>query len=396
MSRVQQAILNKIPDPEAMQQMMDMLSGVSAYVVGDMGRQGAIKRLFEKECKRYYTRNNDYSNFSINLDDIVSIYWETIFKDLPEAKVFGTMVTTRAVKGQDQSNAAGIVRKTNANPINWLKMRGTMGVRNAINKIYNQNLIQVCDDCGHKSKADSREVDSIACPKCASKNTLEHWPDGNSTYKATKERSCLECKEVWKRRFAYVCAGCLSTSVHIESRFDSKDAETYDLANEEPTIEERYVEQELEEEVKTIIAGTYSALPLNPDPLASPTDTKARAILDVIFDPIVSKDICNKCIAKADSVCSVSCPEFKTTKSCIHFKMKNPKQTCGAESFSLDKCINYSKKIGDYHGVSATLSSRRIQTIRKYFIKYVSENRNIDLCDSLYSILKKQGKLLVY
>lgn len=375
---------------------MDLVSGVSAYSISDPSRQGIIKRLFEKECKRYYTRNNDYSNFSINLDDVVSIFWEAIFKDLPTAKAFGAMVTTRAVVGQTADAGGGIVRPTNANPINWLKKRGVMGVRNAINKVYNHNLIQVCDDCGHRSKADSREVDSKVCPKCASLKTLEHWPDGNSTYKATKHRKCLSCTHVWQRKFAYVCAKCLSMGVHIESRFDGKEDAVYDLPTSELTIEDQYVEQELEAEVQTIISGTYAALPLNPDPMASPTDTKARAILDVIFDPIVSKDICSKCVIKADSVCIELCEAFKNTRKCTHDKVKNPKQTCGAESFSLDKCINYSKKIGEYHGVSATLSSRRIQTIRKYFIKYVSENRDIDLCDSLYNLLKKQGKLLVY
>lgn len=375
---------------------MDLVSGVTAYTINNPARQGVIKRLFEKECKRYYSRNNDYSNFSINLDDVVSIFWETIFKDLPSAKAFGTVVTTRAVVGQTADVGGGIVRPTNANPINWLKKRGIMGVRNAINKIYNHNLIQVCDDCGHRSKADSREVDSKVCPECTSQLTIECWPDGNSAYKANKYRKCLTCSNIWQRKFAYVCAKCLSTDVHIESRFDSKEDIVHDLPTEELNIEEQYVEQELEAEVQIIISGTYAALPLNPDPLASPTDTKARAILDVIFDPVASKDICSKCSLKADSVCSELCSGFKNTRKCEHLKIKNPKQTCGAESFSLDRCINYSKKIGEYHGVSATLSSRRIQTIRKYFIKYVSENRDIDLCDSLYNLLKKQGKLLVY
>ncbi len=391
-ARVQSAILNKTPDAAAMQELMDLVSNVPSYSVADLARQGMIKRLFEKECKRHYSRNNDYSNFSINLDDIISIFWETIFKDLPDAQVTGTVVNTRVVKGQD--NIAE--RATNCNPINWLKSRGVMAVRNAINKIYNRNLVQVCDECGHQSKATSKEINSKHCPTCKGANTLEHWPDGNSTYKSTKHRKCLDCSAIWQRKFSYVCSDCLSTNVHIESKFENREDAIYDLALDEPTIEERYLEQELEAEVQTIIKGTYDTLPLNPDPTSLPTETKARAILDVIFDPVVAKDICSKCVSKSDDICSVKCADFKNTKQCIHFKIKDPKQTCGADSFALDKCVNYSKKIGEYHGVSATLSSRRIKLIRKYFVKYVSENRDIDLCDSLYTLLKRRGKLLVF
>lgn len=372
-----------------MQQFMDMVSGVKAYSISDNMRQGIIKRIFEKECHRYYSRNNDYSNFSMNLDDIVSIFWTTVFKKLPEAKTTGTTVETRGVNGVTSNQ----LRATNCNPINWLKNHGIMGVRNSVNKVYNRNLLQVCDDCGHRSKADSREIEALKdCPQCASKDTFEFWPNGSSTYKATKERQCRQCKSIWKRKFTYVCAECLSVNVHIESRFDGKEDGIYEVANDDLTVEEQYVAQELEAEVRTIIGGTYGALPINPDPNASPTDTKARAILDVLFDPVVSKDICAKCVKKASLVCSEKCGQ----PGCAHEKVKNPKETCGAESFSLESCINYSKKIGEYHGVSATLSSRRLKTIRKYFVKYVSENRHIDLCDSLYSLLKRQGKLLVY
>lgn len=365
-----------------------MVSGVKLYSISDNARQGNIKRIFEKECHRYYSRNNDYSNFSMNLDDIVSIFWETVFKYLHNAEATGTDVETRLVKGQGSQK----VRPTNSNPINYLKMCGVMGVRNAINKVYNRNLLQVCDDCGHRSKADSREVEGKDCPKCNSKDTVEYWPDGNSTYKATKERKCNGCANIWKRKFTYVCAECLSINVHIESRFDGKEDGIYDVATDDPTVEEKYVAVEMDAEIQTLINGTYNTLPINPDPNALPTDTKARAILDVLFDPIVSADICKKCVMKASLVCEEKCGNA----GCTHNKVKNPKETCGAERFSLESCINYSKKIGEYHGVSATLSSRRLKTIRKYFVKYVSENRHIDLCDSLYSLLKRQGKLAVF
>jgi len=368
-SKVQSALKSKTASPKAIYELMSLIAGVDVYQISNHARQGVIKRVFEKEYHKVKVGN--HSNFSLSFDDVINIFWESVFKSLPDAKVRGSTVNTRAVKGQpDAEHQNQHARATNCNPINWLRTRGVLGVRNAINKTYNKNLVQICDECGHKSRADSREVNTKVCPKCLSVNTLEHWPDGSSTYKSNKERICQDCGATWKRKFAYVCAKCLSVCVHIESIFDSKSIELCEVSIDS-TVEDEHINLEGEAEIKGIINGLYNILPLNPDPNSDQTNTKAREVLDILFKPEVSKDICAKCVAKA-------CGSNKT---------------CGADSFSMDKCVNYGLRIGEYQGVSSALSARRIRVIRKYFIKYLADNQHNELCASTYEQLKARGRL---
>jgi hypothetical protein len=363
-------------DTRVVQQFLDAISGVKDYSLTDNTQQGNIKRIFEKECFKQHGGAGQ-SSFSISIEDMISIFWESVFRDLPNAKTHGSTVNTRLVKGQDSA----AVRQTNCNPINWLKMRGVMGIRNAINKIYSKYLFQTCDDCGHQAKPNSVESTTLICPKCSSQDTVEHWPDGTSMYRSTKERKCNTCGGMWKREFAYACT-CGSANVHIESRFNNAIDTIDETADGLPTIEERHVGVDLDSELVGLIAKVYSSLPTNPDPKCDATNTKTRAILDILCNSPTSSDICSKCVARAPVVCSEQCHSV----NCIHSKVPDPKQTCGATSFSLISCINYNKKLGEYQGVSATLSSR-------YFIKYIEEHRDDDLCSSLHRLLSSRGLL---
>jgi hypothetical protein len=367
-SKVQSALETKTSKPQDIGELMSLVVNVPSYKIADQSRQGVIKHIYKKEYHRIKLVG-DYSNFSLSFDDIISIFWESVFKYLPLAKTRGSVVNTRAVKGQLDADIRQHARATNCNPINWLRTRGILGVRNAINKTYNKNLIQICDECGHKSRADSREVNTQACPKCLSVNTIEYWPDNSSTYKSTKKRICQDCKSTWRRKFAYVCAKCLSVCVHIESIFDNKSIELCDISVDD-TIEDEHVDLETDDEIKKIISGLYEALPLNPDP-NNKTTTKTREVLDILFKPEVSADICAKCA----------------------FKASGSNKTCGADSFSMDRCLNYGLHISEYQGVSSALAARRIKIIRKYFIKYIMDNQHNDLCASTYKQLKIRGRV---
>ena len=401
-TKVKNSILNNTRDNDSIQEMMNLIIGVKSYRIENLSNQGIIKKLFDRECKKC-TNNNNYSNFSIDFSDIVSIFWENVFKDILKAEVQGTIVNTRVVKGQDTSNEAVfkskdglnfISRSTQCNPINWLRWRGVMGVRNAINKIYNKNLLQICEDCGHSGTADSREVESTACTKCKSSDTKEYWPNGSSTYKSTKYRICTQCSNTWRRKFSYICSNCLSTNVRIATRFDSKEDTIYNTPSNDCRADELFVISEPEVEIESIIFGVYKSLPTNPNQPG--VETRARAILDILFDPKVSRDICSQCSFNAKDMCAIKCTKFNETKHCEHNKVKDPKQTCGAQKFELDKCINYAKKISQFHGVSANLSNRRMKIVRKYFVKYIMSHRHNDLCESVYNLLKKSGKLTEY
>jgi hypothetical protein len=349
---------SKAPSQQMIQKLLDLVSGVPSYKISNQMRQGVIKRAFERECRKAGPTGIDYSNFSVSFDDVISTFWEAVFAHLPLAKTRGSTVSTRVVKGQPETD-----RQTNCNAVNWLRMHGIMGVRNAINKVYAKNLIQVCNDCGHRAKATSKESNTKSCPECLSVNTIEFWPSRSSTYKSVKERKCNDCGKTWKRKFTYACAKCLSVNVHIESIFDNKDDLVYEVSVD-TTVEDEHINMEMELESQKLISGLYNTLPLNPDPNSDRANTKSREILDIIFKPEISKDICAKCTLN-----------------------------CGADSFSMDKCTNYSKRIGEYQGVSATLSFRRIKTIRNCFIKYVTENQSNDLCASTYAKMVDQGRI---
>ena len=103
----------------------------------------------------------------------------------------------------------------------------------------------------------------------------------------------------------------------------------------------------------------------------------------------MSKDICKKCVSNAPNVCSIKCG----TVECSHDQVKDPKVTCGATSFAMHKCLNYSKKIAEYHGGATTLYGRRLNKIRQCFVKYVKDNKDDGISESLYILLSKMGKL---
>lgn len=376
----------------------ELIAGVKAYSVFDLTRQGVIQRIFDTERSKYQaSRSNKKSNFSIDMDDVVSTFWENVYKYLDKASVTGGTVDVRVVEGQDvdedKVEAKGGInvtsRDTKCNPVYYLRKMGVMGVRNLINASYRRNLMQICEECNHASTATRSEVNGKECPKCDSKQVENHWPDGNSAYKVKKQKICKSCKHIWQRKFAYICGKCDSLEVRIEQRHSPTDENTFQIAAEEMSVEEELVQAETEANLEELVEEIYDFLPSDPkDPTLI---SKTKEIFTILTDPEMAKDICQKCVAKAPLVCSEGC---KT--SCTHVRIPDPKISCGASTFSIGKCVNFSKKIGEYHSCSASLTARRMKKIRQYFVRYVVINKNREECAPLYQLMKERGILSEY
>lgn len=395
-SKVQQDLISKTPDARSLQQLMDLVSGVQAYSTLDHRRQGVIRGIFDKESEKFKSGSRyRISNFSLDLDDVISTFWEHVIKYLPRASVTGGVVPVRVVAGQDAKTTAtrdGLSfadRDTKCNPVHYLRKMGVMGVRNLVNSVYRKNLIQVCEQCSSASNVSRVEIEGKECPKCKSTDVENHWPDGNSAYRVRKEKLCKGCQNTWTRKFAYSCQTCQSNEIRIESRYGPTDDLTQ-LTNDDVSAEETLITHEAERELDNILRDIYNFLPADPrDPTLV---SRTKEIFTILVDPKASVDICRKCVSAAPQVCADQCKE----KDCKHTRMPDPKVSCGATTFSINKCVNFSRKIGEYHGCSASLSARRVKKVRQYFIRFVKTHRNLDLCRSLHGLLDERGLLSQY
>jgi Zn finger protein HypA/HybF involved in hydrogenase expression len=332
---------------QSIRALMSLVSGVDDYVISNESRQGVIKKFYLKELAKRYR-----SDQIMSLSDAISVFWETVFKYLPKAEATGTKVKVRVVDGQDSIGAVKIgtistsERATSCNPIYYLRSMGIMGVRNTINKMYRRHLMQVCDDCQSISAISSVEdKDTMKCPECGSSDTTKHWPSKSSTYKSKKSRKCTACSHVWARTFDRMCCSCQSRNTHIEGRH------TYnvDINAESDTSHavDQMIDHETDLEFDDLVRDIRQSLPS--DPNNKDTVSRTVEIYDILTNPTSGAAICTLCKVSA----------------------KTPDATCGADTFILSKCINYSKRIGAYHGCSASLSARRVKKIRSYVLRYM-------------------------
>lgn len=396
-AEAQLAVAQKQTKSVSISKLMDLVAGVSNYKVYDHRHQGLIKRIYNLERKSKYSHgpNTLSSNFAIDFDDVISAFWEAVFKRLPSAATTGNMVNVRIVEGQKAKEStltpSGLVisaRPTKCNPINFLKQHGVLGVRNMLNKSYRKHITQICEDCGHTSNVASRELHGAECPKCKSPDTEKIWPSGNSTYRSKKSRRCNACKARWSRTFVRSCLGCNSENVHTDTLVINNEDSMLHHPSSEKSVEDTIMTYQAEQEVSTLLDEIYKSLPRDPRYPNKPTHT--HSVFELLTRPAASKEMCGACVKAAPIVCAEKCKQA----TCNHDKLPDPTISCGSSSMATSvKCVNYSKKIAEYHDVSASLASRRVKKVRKYVAQYISTNRGLESLDTMYRLLNQRGLL---
>ncbi|KKM81528.1 hypothetical protein LCGC14_1328940 [marine sediment metagenome] len=143
-------LLKDVKKGKRLQEFMDVVSGVDSYRLDSSKRQGYIRNSFAKELIS--------EQFLIELEEIVSVFWQGVFEHLDKAKLYGEVVQIKT----PGSNLE--LRPTNNNPINYLRYHGRMAVRNHISYLYRKNLEQGCPSCGVISTVRANKV----CPSCGS------------------------------------------------------------------------------------------------------------------------------------------------------------------------------------------------------------------------------------
>lgn len=364
--------------------LMDMISSVPGYQITNPRRQGYIKKTYIRLVSR---GRANASNFTVDFEDVVSAFWQEIFIQLPNATVTGSDIDRRLVKGQLSDDDVHVKRgitytksNTKCNPINFLRNRGKMAIRNLINKVYKKSLIQVCDDCGVTSNTSSAEIETD-CPQCNSSSTNKHWVDNKTTYGSPKLRTCDQCDFKWRRKFVYTCTKCKSINVRIETKI-LHDKDNY--INNIPVIDEPdedIIRQQFIDELDDILENIWDFLPANPGDAKAVSKTKE--VYNILTGGRQAYDICTQCKIKSPQVCSVSCDN----NSCWHPRMPDPKICCNRNSFSLEQCINSNKKISEYHSCSPALTARRVKKVRTYIVRYLKQNQANDTCRSIYEAL---------
>lgn len=377
----------------AVQYMMDLIISVERYNINDTNRQGVIGKLFNKEKFRGHNGMPISNHFGYDMHDVISIFWEEVFRSLPNAKIQGDIVSVRQVDGQDGiicdyiNGVTYTKRKTDCNPIHFLRNRGIMAVRNALNESYRHNIRQVCDSCGSVSTKTTLERESQRCPQCKSLDTEKYWPDGNSSYLSKKWRKCNTCKHQWLRKFTHMCHKCGSDSVYTDMRVVAHDDSILQLASMSMPADQLMADTESTIFVKNLTTSLRQFLPS--DPSNTGGSTKTIDVFDILTDPAASLNMCKMCRHNAPLICQEQCRDFSIHGECGHTLIPDPSVCCGSEYFN-DKCINYSKKIGEYHKCSASLTSRRVKKVREYVKRFIVLHRN-DSCAEMYELLSKYG-----
>lgn len=147
------------------QEFMDAVSGVEKYRIDDPSRQGCIRGMFSKELIK--------DQFLVNIDDVVSMFWCGVFEYVDRAMLWGEKVEIKKPGKEVQ------IRKTNNNPIHYLRYHGGRSVRNYITKLYRKNLQQSCLECGYVCSVNNDKI----CKNCkAEMQTTYKFVDINNDY----------------------------------------------------------------------------------------------------------------------------------------------------------------------------------------------------------------------
>ena len=278
------------------------------------------------------------------------------------------------------------IRKTNCNPIYYLRNRGIMAVRNVLNDSYRTNIKQVCNSCGTQSALTTVENKSYECPNCGSSNTVKYWPDGNSSYMSKKGRKCNDCSHTWARKFSRACYKCGSTDIYTDSKIVSQEDIILYVPADISSAEMMVIDTQDNANLDILLHDIRDSLPIDPE--NPDVDTKTKEVFNLLVFPEASQEMCKQCHTNAAKVCEKKCNLFKLNKLCEHNLVPDSSSCCGETSFN-PKCINYSKKIGEYQHCSASLAARRVKASRRYTLKYIREHRDNELCKSLYGLINK-------
>jgi hypothetical protein len=219
-------LLRNVKKGKELQKFMDVVSGVEKYRLDNHKRQGYIRRSFAKELIA--------EQFLLELDEIISVFWQGVFEHLDNAKYHGEIVEIKS------SGVENKLRPTNKNPINYLRYHGRMAVRNYISSLYRKNLEQGCMKCGRFTGVRNNKK----CLHCGHEMV--------TTYKFTELDSEHD--------------NLLINNTHKEVENKEIIIKIYDLLN-------KFAEHELK------------------------PGTRAYQILKILIDPAESIEMCNKCDA---------------------------------------------------------------------------------------------------
>ena len=363
-------------DIPEIRKLIDLVSGVDGYSHKNHHHQKLIKSIFNSE--KLYNNNTACTNTVVDLNEAVSEFWEAVFKNLSKAKTVNSVVNVRKITDEETTEKKQgleyVARKTNCNPIYYLRNQGIMAVRNLLNKQYRRMLIRICSECGNGGSISNIETD-LQCNKCKSISTEKWWPDGNSTYKSKKFRKCNNCSTTWERKFKHVCSNCQSTDIRLEYKFIDNDNVYVSICSDEVNADMSLIEHQSESAMATLISKVINSFPK----LNDVNNSKTAEVFAIMVIPETSHDMCKQCNDTASMVCQQKCGKHE----CEHDLIPDPDNCCGSDHFVMGKCVNFSRKIAQYHKCSASLAARRVQKARQYFIKYIRNNINSDECASI-------------
>jgi hypothetical protein len=362
------------------QELMNAVSGVIGYKFHD-GPQGYVLSRFFSERANV----NDVIDISV----LISRFWDSVFENLFKATPAGAVVPVRdqqvtGVKAEDGKFSRTYTAKpTNLSAVKFLRMQGIAAARKYINDCYRIHLRQHCNDCGQTTHLAKKFEFDTGCNMCDS-----YASTMLAGVMRRRRRKCNDCGAIRLCDMKRVCGrpivngddttyadGCGSTNISLvraeESLNDSNSISITDSSVEfsEDTPEFNYICNELHDDAAAFLQDCIKSLPV--DSQAGNCESNSAKILKIIADPKEGNDICKKCHENARPVCVENCSE-----QCTHAKMMDPKQCCGANSFSLDQCINYSAKIGQYLGFTASLANRRVKRVRLHVISFANKNKH--------------------
>jgi hypothetical protein len=314
--------------------LMDLVSNVSAYKMDIDTNQGYI---YYKLLNRHYNLNQ-----LIDPNTIISKFWQGVF----------TALTKVIDKKYDLS--------TQMDQLNYLRSYGIGLAKRYINSIVNKYIKQLCMDCGKISNLNrNRRIEyESKCPKCNDSNSL-------IIHAALSKlrRKCLNCQHIRDVVYFKTCGtltsskvigGCGSSNIILINISESfNDNMGYHEYDKESNIN---IVTDLDKFIRGI--ETYI-----PNPVGC-TDNKNKTIFRILSGNSEAKDICYRC--RQDGI-----------------------NTCGAESFTLDECVNYSKKIAEFLQITPSLANRRVAKVREYVKTYVCKHHvKCDISEYIYNRLK--------
>jgi hypothetical protein len=325
------------------QDLMDLVSGVNNYKMLPTTDQGFI---YHKLIRRME------HNHVVDIDMMISKFWYGAIQAILKAQPIGTEVDTRYEGGR---------RKTNMSPLSYIRNHGVGAARKYIDECCRRKLKQLCHDCGCiTSLGKQRELDP-GC-KCGHKESKLRY-----MFVRHPVRICLGCNARRSPTFERICGilntdkdtgeqwvsnGCGSSNIEIIQTEDFIDEDTTDawewkFGINDTTPEVSALLYEAAAEAEEFASACLAALP--PDPHSADGDSQTRKVLRIIINPTAGIDICEKC-------------------------RTNDNDTCGAISFDIDSCVNYSRKLGQYFGYSAALANRRVKKVREHAVRFAIEN----------------------